>query len=248
MKLKDKVSIVTGGARGIGRKICEQFLKEGAIIYIFDVNDKEGEAAASELKSLYGDSKAYFCRVDITNEKEVEEATGMIIDLQKKIDILVNNAGITMDNLILRMSLDDWKKVLEVNLTGAFICSKYTVRRMIKERKGKIINISSIVGVHGNAGQCNYSASKAGIIGLTKSLAKEVASRNIMVNAVAPGYIETEMTGKLGEKIKEKLVSLIPAKKLGSIDDVAKTILFLASEDSNYITGSVINIDGGMGI
>ena len=248
MKLKDKVSIVTGGARGIGRRICEQFLKEDAIVYIFDINDEEGKAAASELKSIYGNSKVYFYRVDITNEKEVEETIGMIINSQNKIDILVNNAGITMDNLILRMSLDDWKKVIEVNLTGAFICSKYVVRGMIKERKGKIINISSIVGVHGNAGQCNYSASKAGIIGLTKSLAKEVASRNIMVNAVAPGYIETEMTEKLGEKVKEKLVSLIPTGKLGSIDDVAKTVLFLASEDSNYITGFVINIDGGMGI
>lgn len=248
MKLKDKVSIVTGGARGIGRRICEQFLKEDAIVYIFDINDEEGKVAASELKSIYGNSKVYFYRVDITNEKEVEETIGMIINSQNKIDILVNNAGITMDNLILRMSLDDWKKVIEVNLTGAFICSKYVVRGMIKERKGKIINISSIVGVHGNAGQCNYSASKAGIIGLTKSLAKEVASRNIMVNAVAPGYIETEMTEKLGEKVKEKLVSLIPTGKLGSIDDVAKTVLFLASEDSNYITGFVINIDGGMGI
>jgi len=248
MKLDSKVSIVTGGARGIGKKICERFLEEGAIVYIFDLNEEQGEKTLSELRSKHGDDKVYFYKVDITSEKEVKDSVDKIMETQDKIDILVNNAGITMDNLILRMSLDEWKKVIEVNLTGAFICSKYVVRNMVKKRSGKIINISSIVGVHGNAGQCNYSASKAGIIGLTKSLAKEVASRNIMVNAIAPGYIETEMTRKLGEKIKEKLVSFIPTGKLGSTDDVAKTVLFLASEDSNYITGSVLNVDGGMGI
>jgi 3-oxoacyl-[acyl-carrier protein] reductase len=148
----------------------------------------------------------------------------------------------------MRMSLEDWKRVIEVNLTGAFICSKFVVKHMIKKRSGKIINISSIVGIHGNAGQCNYSASKAGLIGLTKSLAKEVASRNIMVNAVAPGYIETEMTEKLDEKIKEKLINTIPSGKMGSVSDIAKVVLFLASKESDYITGAVINIDGGMGI
>lgn len=248
MKLDSKVSIVTGGARGIGKKICERFLEEGAIVCIFDLNKEQGRKTLSELRSKHGDDKVYFYKVDITSEKEVKDSVDKIMETQNKIDILVNNAGITMDNLILRMSLDEWKKVIEVNLTGAFICSKHVVRNMVKKRSGKIINISSIVGVHGNAGQCNYSASKAGIIGLTKSLAKEVASRNIMVNAIAPGYIETEMTRKLGEKIKEKLVSFIPTGKLGSPDDVAKTVLFLASEDSNYITGSVLNVDGGMGI
>jgi 3-oxoacyl-[acyl-carrier protein] reductase len=248
MKLKDKISIVTGGARGIGAKICEELLKEGATVYIFDVNDKEGKEAAGRLQSAYGDKRAYFFNVDITDENEVKKTIDEIVKVQGRIDILVNNAGITIDNLIMRMNLADWKKVIEVNLTGAFICSKHVVKNMIKKRSGKIINISSIVGVHGNAGQCNYSASKAGIIGFTKSLAKEVASRNVMVNAVAPGYIQTEMTHKLDESIKEKLMSLIPAGKLGSVDDVAKAVLFLAGEDSDYITGIVLNVDGGMGI
>ena len=248
MKLKDKISIVTGGGRGIGIRICEELLKEGATVYIFDVNDKEGKKAAGRLQSVYGNKRAYFFNVDITDENEVKKTIDEIVKVQGRIDILVNNAGITIDNLIMRMNLADWKKVIEVNLTGAFICSKYVVKNMIKRRSGKIINISSIVGVHGNAGQCNYSASKAGIIGLTKSLAKEVASRNVMVNAVAPGYIQTEMTHKLDESIKEKLMSLIPAGKLGSVDDVAKAVLFLAGEDSDYITGIVLNVDGGMGI
>ena len=146
------------------------------------------------------------------------------------------------------MSLEDWKRVIDINLTGAFICSKYAVKHMVKKRSGKIVNISSIVGVHGNAGQANYSSSKAGLIGLTKSLAKELAGRNILVNAIAPGYIETDMTRKLNDKVKEKLLELIPIRRLGTINDVAKTVLFLASEDSDYITGSVISLDGGMGI
>ena len=248
MKLKNKVAIVTGGARGIGKEICRTFLEEGAIVYIFDVDDQGGNKTASEFKSSYSDSKVEFLRVDITSEENVEESIDKIIGNEGRVDILVNNAGITRDNLILRMSLEDWQKVIDINLTGAFICSKYTVRYMVKERSGKIINISSIVGVHGNAGQSNYSSSKAGIIGLTKTLAKELAGRNILVNAVAPGYIETDMTEKLSDKIKEKLMELIPVKKLGSVNDVAKTVLFLSSDDSNYITGTVINLDGGMGI
>jgi len=178
----------------------------------------------------------------------VEEKIQEIINEREAVDILVNNAGITADNLILRMSLDDWKKVIDINLTGAFICSKYAVKHMVKRRSGRIINISSIVGVRGNAGQCNYSASKAGLIGLTKSLAREVASRNINVNAIAPGYIETEMTQKLGDKIKESLIGAIPSGKLGKPEDVAKAAVFLAGPDSEYITGTVISIDGGMGI
>jgi len=248
VKLKNKVAIVTGGARGIGKEICRTFLEEGAIVYIFDVDDQGGNKTASEFKSSYSDSKVEFLRVDITSEENVEESIDKIIGNEGRVDILVNNAGITRDNLILRMSLEDWQKVIDINLTGAFICSKYTVRYMVKERSGKIINISSIVGVHGNAGQSNYSSSKAGIIGLTKTLAKELAGRNILVNAVAPGYIETDMTEKLSDKIKEKLMELIPVKKLGSVNDVAKTVLFLSSDDSNYITGTVINLDGGMGI
>jgi len=204
MKLEDTVAIVTGGARGIGKRICEELLIEGAFVYIFDVNQEEGSKTLSDLQSAYGAGKVNFFKVDVTNEKNVKETVERIIGTEDKIDILVNNAGITLDNLILRMSLEDWKKVIDVNLTGAFICSKYVARYMVKKRSGKIINISSIVGVHGNAGQCNYSSSKAGIIGLTKTLAKELAARNILVNAIAPGYIETEMTGKLSDKNKGK--------------------------------------------
>ncbi len=247
MRLKDRVAIITGGARGIGKKISQTFLEEGASVYIFDVNQEEGARTVGELRPAYG-GKVIFFKVDITDEKNVEQSVKKIIDAEGRIDILVNNAGITRDNLILRMSLEDWKKVIDINLTGAFICSKHTVKYMVKNRSGKIINISSIVGVHGNAGQSNYSSSKAGIIGLTKTLARELAGRNILVNAIAPGYIETEMTKKLSDKIKEKLMEQIPTGRLGSVDDVAKTALFLASDDSNYITGTVINLDGGMGI
>lgn len=247
MRLKDRVAIITGGARGIGKKISQTFLKEGASVYIFDVNQEEGARTVGEFQQAYY-GKVIFFKVDITDEKSVEQSIEKIIEAEGRIDILVNNAGITRDNLILRMSLEDWKKVIDINLTGAFICSKHTVKYMVKNRSGRIINISSIVGVHGNAGQSNYSSSKAGIIGLTKTLARELAGRNILVNAIAPGYIETEMTEKLSDKIKEKLMEQIPTGRLGSVDDVAKTALFLASDDSNYITGTVINLDGGMGI
>lgn len=248
MKLKDKIAIVTGGAGGIGKKITEVFLAEGASVNIFDINEAEGEKTISEFSKIYGGSSIKFFRVDITSESSVKEAINKIIEEQEKIDILVNNAGITLDNLVLRMSLEDWKRVIDINLTGAFICSKYTVKHMMKKRSGKIVNIASIVGVHGNAGQANYSSSKAGLIGLTKTLAKELAGRNILANAVAPGYIETDMTKKLSDKVKEKLMEVIPIKRLGTIDDVAKTVLFLSSGDSDYITGSVISLDGGMGI
>jgi 3-oxoacyl-[acyl-carrier protein] reductase len=248
MDIKDKVSIVTGGARGIGKEISKNLLEAGLKVCIFDVNEGEAYSTINGFKNIYGEKSVSFYKVDITNEKQVEEAVENIVNENGTIDILVNNAGITRDNLIMRMSLEDWKRVIEVNLTGAFICSKFVVKHMIKKRSGKIINISSIVGIHGNAGQCNYSASKAGLIGLTKSLAKEVASRNIMVNAIAPGYIETEMTEKLDEKIKEKLINTIPSGKMGSVSDIAKVVLFLASKESDYITGAVINIDGGMGI
>ena len=247
-RLLNKICVVTGGAAGIGKKICEYFLEEGASVYIFDVGKEAADKTLDELRSVYGKDKVFFEMVSVTDELQVEKTLNRIVEEKGQIDILVNNAGITLDNLILRMSLEDFRKVIDINLTGAFICSKYAVRHMVKNRSGKIINISSIVGIRGNAGQCNYSASKAGLIGLTKSLAKEVAGRNICVNAVAPGYIETEMTAKLDDKIKEKLISTIPTGKLGTPDDVAKAVLFLASSDSDYMTGAVLNLDGGMGI
>lgn len=248
MKLENKISIVTGGAAGIGKKITEFFLAEGSYVYIFDVNSPAGNETVAEFEKTYGKNKVFFKNVSVTDELSVEEKIQEVINEREAVDVLVNNAGITADNLILRMSLNDWKKVIDINLTGAFICSKYAVKHMVKRRNGRIINISSIVGVRGNAGQCNYSASKAGLIGLTKSLAREVASRNINVNAIAPGYIETEMTQKLGDKIKESLIGAIPSGKLGKPEDVAKAAVFLAGPDSEYITGTVISLDGGMGI
>jgi 3-oxoacyl-[acyl-carrier protein] reductase len=248
MKLKDKICIVTGGAAGIGKKISESFLNEGAIVCIFDVNEENGRGTLEELSAGSGRGKIFFFKVNVADEIQVEKTIEEIILKFKSIDILVNNAGITSDNLILRMNIEDFNKVISINLTGAFLCSKHVVRHMVKNKSGRIINISSIVGVRGNAGQCNYSASKAGLIGLTKSLAKEVASRNINVNAVAPGYIETEMTGKLPDAIKEKLTGTIPAGRLGSPEDVSKAVTFLAGPDSDYITGIVLGVDGGMGI
>jgi len=248
MKFKEKTCLVTGGAKGIGKKIAKAFLEQGAAVYIFDVNDAEGRNTEQEFGKEYGTEKISYLCVDITNMDDVAKGIEKILDSQKKIDILVNNAGITRDNLLMRMSVDDWNKVLEINLTGAFICCKSVIRSMIKNRSGKIINVSSIVGLHGNAGQCNYSASKAGLIGLTKSLAKELATKNIQVNAVAPGYIDTDMTRNLAQQVKEKLINLIPSGRLGTVEDVARAILFLASEDSDYITGFVLNVDGGMGI
>jgi len=248
MRLDGRLALVTGGARGIGKTIGGMFLDEGAEVAIFDVSEDSGKETADSFNRKYGTGRASFYKVDITDEESVEQAVNRIIEKKDKIDILVNNAGITMDNLILRMSVDDWKKVIDINLTGAFICSKFVIKHMVKARSGSIINISSIVGVRGNAGQANYSASKAGLIGLTKTLARELAGRNIRVNAVAPGYIETEMTGKLPDKIKEVLLGQIPTRRLGSVEDVAKSVLFLASEESAYITGIVLGVDGGMGI
>jgi len=248
MKLENKISIITGGAAGIGKKIAECFLAEGSIVYMIDIDSGTGQRTLSGLETIYGKGRVFFEKASVTDEKSIEEKFGEIAGKNSGIDILVNNAGITADNLILRMSIEDWKKVIDINLTGAFICSKHALRHMVKKRSGRIINISSIVGVRGNAGQCNYSASKAGLIGLTKSLAREVASRNINVNAIAPGYIDTEMTRKLDEKIKENLVSAIPSARLGSTEDVAKAAVFLAGPDSAYITGTVLSLDGGMGI
>ncbi|MCE5329282.1 3-oxoacyl-[acyl-carrier-protein] reductase [bacterium] len=248
MKLKEKICIVTGGARGIGREICSHFLKEGALVCFFDLDETEALKTLNEFNKEFGTLKAYFFKVNVADKESVESSIEEIVKKFGRVDILVNNAGITSDNLILRMSLEEWKRVIDINLTGTFICSKYVSKHMVKQKSGKIINMSSVIGIRGNIGQCNYSASKAGVIGLTKSLAKELAGRNINVNAIAPGYIETEMTKKIDDKFKEKIVSMIPSGKLGTVEDVAKTAVFLASEDSAYITGTVINLDGGMGI
>jgi 3-oxoacyl-[acyl-carrier protein] reductase len=244
MKLKDKVALITGGARGIGKAIALTFAKEGADIVIADVNKEETEKTASEIAS--SGRKTMALELDVTDYDKVQEAINKILDKFAKVDILVNNAGITRDNLLLRMSAAEWDLVINVNLKGSFNCIKAVSRPMIKQRAGRIINIASIIGIIGNSGQANYSASKAGIIALTKTAAKELASRNINVNAIAPGFIQTDMTAKLPEEIKEKMKEAIPLNKLGSPEDIACASLFLASADSAYITGQTIVVDGGM--
>ena len=244
MKLKDKVALITGGARGIGQAIAMTFAKEGADIVVADVNLEVAQKTASEIEAL--GRKALAIEMDVTDYTKVEEGVNKILDKFGKVDILVNNAGITKDNLILRMSAAEWDAVINVNLKGTFNCIKAVSRPMIKQRSGKIVSIASIIGLMGNAGQANYAASKAGIIALTKTVAKELASRNVNANAVAPGFIQTEMTAKLPEPVKAKMLEAIPLAKLGTPQDVANVCLFLASEEANYITGQVITVDGGM--
>ncbi|MDD5561884.1 MAG: 3-oxoacyl-[acyl-carrier-protein] reductase [Candidatus Omnitrophica bacterium] len=244
MRLKDKVALVTGGARGIGQAIAMTFAREGADIVVADVNLEIAQKTSLEIEGL--GRKALALDMDVTNYEKVEEGINKILDKMGKVDILVNNAGITKDNLLLRMSQADWDAVINVNLKGTFNCIKAVSRPMIKQRSGRIISIASIIGLMGNPGQANYAASKAGIIALTKTVAKELASRNINANAVAPGFIQTEMTAKLPEDIKKKMLEAIPLAKLGTPQDVANTCLFLASDESSYITGQVITIDGGM--
>lgn len=244
MRLNNKVALITGAARGIGRSIALLFAKEGADIIVADVNLEEAEKTAKEIEAQ--GRKALALVVDVTDYLKVEEAVNKILDKFTKVDILVNNAGITKDNLLLRMSQQEWDAVLNVNLKGTFNCIKAVSRPMVKQRSGKIISIASIIGLMGNPGQANYAASKAGIIALTKTVAKELASRNITANAVAPGFIQTEMTAKLPEDVKEKMKAAIPLCRLGTPEDVAQLCLFLASEDSNYITGQAIVVDGGM--
>jgi 3-oxoacyl-[acyl-carrier protein] reductase len=244
MRLKEKVALITGGAQGIGREIALAFAHEGAIVVIGDVNLGKAIEVGQEITALGRQSMAI--ELDVTNFVKTEEAVNKTLDKFKKVDILVNNAGITKDNLLLRMSDAEWDAVLAVNLKGTFNCSKAVSRVMIKQRSGKIINIASIIGIMGNPGQANYSASKAGIIALTKTIAKELGSRNINVNAVAPGFIQTDMTAKLPEELKEKMKGAIPLGKFGSCADVANACVFLASEESSYITGQIIVVDGGM--
>ncbi|MDD5155403.1 MAG: 3-oxoacyl-[acyl-carrier-protein] reductase [Candidatus Omnitrophica bacterium] len=244
MRLKDKVALITGSAQGIGREIALVFARAGADVVISDINLEKAAKTSAEIEAL--GVKSLALELDVTAYTKVEEAINKILDKFGKVDILVNNAGITKDGLMLRMSEADWDAVINVNLKGTFNCTKAVARPMIKQRSGRIINIASIIGIIGNPGQANYSASKAGIIALTKTSAKELASRNINVNAVAPGYIQTEMTARLPEELKQKMLSLIPLNKLGMPADVAAACLFLASDESSYITGQTIVVDGGM--
>jgi 3-oxoacyl-[acyl-carrier protein] reductase len=245
MKLENKISIVTGAARGIGKEIATLFASEGSDLALCDVNEELLEATKSEIESTFG-RKVIISKVDVTSYDDCTQLVDKVLDNFGKLDILVNNAGITRDNLLVRMSKDEWDSVLNVNLNGAFNCLKAVTRTMMKQREGKIVNMASIVGVMGNAGQANYSASKGGLIALTKTAAKELGSRNINVNAIAPGFIKTDMTDKLTDEQKDQMLKLIPLNKLGGTKDVAELALFLASNASSYITGQVIQVDGGM--
>lgn len=238
--------MITGSTRGIGREIAVQFAKAGGNVIVIGRDGERAAQVQDEITAAGGSADAYAC--DVTNMENVVEIVNKILDKHKGIDILVNNAGITKDNLLLRMSESDWDEVMTVNLKGVFHCSKVVSKAMLRAKKGKIINVSSIIGIVGNAGQANYAASKAGIIGFTKSLAKEFASRGITANAVAPGYIETDMTAQLKTSAQEDLLKDIPLGKFGSASDVAGACLFLASDLADYITGQTIVVDGGMAI
>ncbi len=243
--LKDKVAVITGSGRGIGKAIALKLAENGANIVI---NDIEGSTYADETRDEIEalGVKAIIVRGDVRKKEDVENLINTTVDTFGRIDILVNNAGITRDGLMIRMSEEDWDMVLDINLKGAFNCIKAAARPMMKQRSGSIINIASVVGVMGNAGQANYTASKAGLIGLTKTVAKELSSRNIRANAVAPGFIESHMTDILTEDVKNKYFDAIPLSRFGKTEDVAKAVLFLASDLSSYVTGQTINVDGGL--
>lgn len=244
-RLEGKTAIVTGGSRGIGEAIALRLANEGADVAICAKSSTEAaEAVAEKIRAL--GKQAIVQQTDVSQSESVDALIKTTLDAWGKIDILINNAGITRDNLLMRMKQDEWDAVLDVNLKGTYHCTKAVTRSMMKSRSGRIINISSVVGLMGNAGQINYAASKAGLIGLTKSVAKELASRNITANAVAPGFIPTEMTAELNDDMREKLIAQIPLGKLGNPEDVAAAVAFLASDDAAYITGQVIVVDGGM--
>jgi 3-oxoacyl-[acyl-carrier protein] reductase len=245
MRLKDQVAVITGGAQGIGKAIATLFASEGAKLVLSDIDEGMVQATAAQIgkeKSV----ETLGVKGNVSQIADCEKLVDASLDKFSRIDILINNAGITRDNLLMRMSDDEWDAVIAVNLKGVFNCTKAAIRPMMKARKGRIVNIASVVGQMGNAGQANYSASKGGVISLTKTCAREFSSRNILVNAIAPGFIRTRMTDALNEEQKKKLLELIPLGRLGEPEDIAKVALFLCSEESSYITGHVVSVNGGM--
>lgn len=243
-KLEGKVALVTGGARGIGKAICERLAQEGASLAIVDIMQDVADATAAEFKGKGVKAAAF--SANVAKPEDADSTVKAVIEEFGRIDILVNNAGITRDTLLMRMSEADWDAVINVNLKGTFNFIKAAMRPMMKNKYGKIVNVSSVVGRMGNPGQANYSASKAGVIGLTKTAAKELATRNVNVNAVAPGYIQTDMTKNLPDQAKDAFMLVTPMQRPGSAEDVANVVYFLCSPDSDYVTGQVINVDGGL--
>ncbi len=241
----EKTVVVTGGSRGIGRAICLAFAGPGTHLFFNYHSEKSAAVETAKMVEKAG-GKATFLKVNVAKEKEVADFFKTVVETTGRLDVLVNNAGITSDGLLVRMKEEQWSKIIDVNLKGTFNCMKFAAKPMMKQRYGRIINLSSIVGVSGNPGQANYVASKAGIIGLTKAAAKELASRNITVNAVAPGYVATDMTRNLTDKAKEAMLSQIPLKRAAQPEDVAAAVIFLASKGADYITGQVIHVSGGM--
>ena len=246
-RFENKIVLVTGAGRGIGASIAKRFASEGAeVIVNYSGNDEAAQKTVDEITATGGQAQKYKCSVN--DSESVKVMIDEIIKKFGRIDILVNNAGITKDGLMLRMTDEDFDRVIDVNLKGTFNCTKYVSKYMLKQKSGKIINISSVVGLSGNAGQVNYSASKAGIIGITKSAAKELSSRGITVNAVAPGYVHTDMTKVLSDNIRNEILKNILLQRMGNVEDISNCVAFLASEDASYITGQVISVDGGMHI
>ena len=244
MEFKGQVALVTGSARGIGKAIAQGFAQRGADVVVSDVSLEDARATAEELGSL--GVKTLAVRLDVSRSDEVVRTFGEIMGAFGRLDILVNNAGITKDNLLLRMKEEEWDAVMNINLKGVFLCAKEAVKVMARQRSGRIVNIASVVAFMGNPGQANYSASKAGIVGLTKTIAKEYAGRGITSNAVAPGFITTAMTDALSEQVKEEMKKAIPLARFGTVDDVTNAVLYFASPSSGYITGQVIHVNGGM--
>ena len=243
--LTGKIAVVTGASRGIGKEIAKTLAAKGATVVVnYNGSAEKAEETVKEIEALGGKAEALQCNV--SDYDKAAEMMAYVVKTYGRVDILVNNAGITRDNLLMKMSEEDFDAVLNTNLKGAFNCIKHISRQMLKQKSGHIVNISSVSGVMGNAGQVNYSASKAGVIGMTKAVAREMASRGITVNAIAPGFIRTEMTDVLKDDIKKALMEQIPMKNFGEVEDIANTVAFLASEDARYITGQVISVDGGM--